>query len=64
MLSFNKYRIQNMIKLIFYGAILVMCNISGIAAQEITAIDFNGDLLGKVIPDGKVVSYDNELIGK
>lgn len=32
-------------------------------AQEITAIDFNGDLIGKVIPDGKVVSFDNKLIG-
>lgn len=32
-------------------------------AQEITAIDFNGDLLGKVIPDGKVVSFDNQLVG-
>ena len=29
----------------------------------ITAIDFNGDLLGKVIPDGKVVGFDNQLIG-
>lgn len=34
-----------------------------VAAQEITAIDFNGDLLGKVIPDGNVVSFDNRLIG-
>ena len=25
-------------------------------AQEITAVNFNGDLIGKVIPDGKVVS--------
>ena len=33
------------------------------AAQEITAIDFNGELLGKVIPDGKVVGFDNRLIG-
>lgn len=32
-------------------------------AQEITAIDFNGDLIGKVIPDGKVVNFDNQLIG-
>ena len=32
-------------------------------AQEITAVDFNGDLIGKVIPDGKVVSFDNQLIG-
>ena len=33
-------------------------NISVASAQEITAIDFNGDLIGKVIPDGKVVSFE------
>jgi len=45
-------------------ASLLLFGISATAsAQEITAIDFNGDLLGKVIPDGKVVSFDNELIG-
>lgn len=32
-------------------------------AADISAIDFNGNLLGKVIPDGSVVSFDNELIG-
>lgn len=32
-------------------------------ALEITAVDFNGDLIGKVIPDGKVVSFDNQLVG-
>lgn len=32
-------------------------------SQEITAIDFNGAPLGKVIPDGKVVSFDNRLLG-
>ena len=32
-------------------------------AQEITAINFNGEPLGKVIPDGKVVSFDNKLLG-
>ncbi len=32
-------------------------------AQEITAIDFNGDIIGKVIPNGNVVSNDNLLIG-
>ena len=37
--------------------------ISTALAQEITAIDFNGDLIGKVIPDGKVVSFENQLIG-
>ena len=34
-----------------------------VMAQEITAIDFNGEPLGKVIPDGKVVSFDNRLLG-
>ncbi|MBQ9235969.1 MAG: hypothetical protein IJ184_05860 [Alphaproteobacteria bacterium] len=32
-------------------------------AQEITAIDFEGNPLGKVIPDGKVVSFDNKILG-
>ena len=32
-------------------------------ADEITAVDFNGNLLGKVIPDGTVISFDNEIIG-
>lgn len=43
--------------------LFVVCSIQAAAAEEITAIDFNGDLLGKVIPDGKVVSFDNQLIG-
>ena len=38
-------------------------SVSVASAQEITAIDFNGDLIGKVIPDGKVVSFENQLIG-
>lgn len=33
-------------------------------AADMSAIDFNGNLLGKVIPDGSVVNFDNELIGK
>ena len=32
-------------------------------AQEITAIDFNGDLIGKVIPDGSVIGFNNDYIG-
>lgn len=43
-------------------AAVFVCAANGYA-QEITAIDFNGDLIGKVIPDGKVVSFDNRLIG-
>ena len=40
-----------------------LLKIASAHSLEITAIDFNGDLLGKVIPDGKVVSFDNQLIG-
>lgn len=51
----------------FLTAAAIFCGmlsgISAASAQEITAIDFNGDLIGKVIPDGKVVSFENQLIG-
>lgn len=47
--------------LLALGAFMVFS--SHARAQEITAIDFNGDLIGKVIPDGKVVSFENQLIG-
>ncbi len=43
--------------------ILFLSCVTSASAQEITAIDFNGDLIGKVIPDGNVVSFDNQLIG-
>ncbi|MBR1648236.1 MAG: TrbI/VirB10 family protein [Alphaproteobacteria bacterium] len=45
------------------GTAVLMLYSSVAMAQEITAIDFNGDLIGKVIPDGKVVSFENQLIG-
>lgn len=41
----------------------VFLGIGNAYSAEITAIDFNGDLIGKVISDGKVVSYENELLG-
>ncbi|MFR1031828.1 MAG: hypothetical protein ACLSE6_04665 [Alphaproteobacteria bacterium] len=40
---------------------MLLLNLSVAAAQEITAVDFNGDLIG--YSDGKVVSFDNQLIG-
>lgn len=43
--------------------VLMLLSLKPSFSQEITAIDFNGDLIGKVIPDGKVVSFDNQLIG-
>lgn len=42
--------------------VLAVC-LSPARAQEITAINFDGEVLGKVIPDGKVVGADNKLIG-
>ena len=50
-------------KKMFLAAGLCFVLSTAAQAQEITAIDFNGDLLGKVIPDGKVVGFDNQLIG-
>ena len=33
-------------------------------AQDITAIDFKGDAIGKVIPDGTAVNFDYKIMGK
>lgn len=61
-----KFRLGN-ISALFAGSMLAVgllfADVSAASAQEITAIDFNGDLIGKVIPDGKVVSFENQLIG-
>ncbi len=43
--------------------VFIALSIKPVYAQEITAIDFNGDLIGKVIPDGTVISFDNAIIG-
>ncbi len=56
-------KISNFIKLYFI-ALLVAFN-SGIAfASDISALNFYGDLIGKVIPDGTVVNSENEVIGR
>lgn len=44
---------------VMFGLILA----SSVSAQEITAINFNGDIIGKVIPDGKVISSENKILG-
>lgn len=56
-------KIYNTIKLYTIIGIAALLTATPVFAQEITAIDFNGDLIGKVIPDGSVVSFDNEIIG-
>ena len=56
--------LKKMFLLVGFGIALAGAPLSKIAvAQEITAINFNGEPLGKVIPDGKVVSFDNRLLG-
>lgn len=56
-------RFQRLIRLVAISALCFGLTSVAASAQEITAIDFNGDLIGKVIPDGNVVSFDNRLIG-
>ena len=46
---------------VFCGIFLMF--VSEAFSQEITAIDFNGEVIGKVIPDGKVVGLENQLLG-
>ena len=55
------HKIQSIAQATVIFSVFVFANPA--QAIEITAIDFNGDLIGKVIPDGKVVSLDNQLIG-
>lgn len=50
------------INILFY-VMTFFCFVSNAASQEITAIDFEGKILGKVISDGKVVGNDNQIIG-
>lgn len=54
---------MNWSKPLAWTFLLMLLFVKPAYAIEITAIDFNGDLIGKVIPDGKVVSFDNQLVG-
>ncbi|MBR5599121.1 MAG: hypothetical protein IKW39_03675 [Alphaproteobacteria bacterium] len=45
-------------------SVLLIANISFSAnASDISALNFSGDFLGKVIPDGSVINSENEIIG-
>ena len=56
-------KIKLKLKQILFVLIFAVSLSLSASAQEITAIDFNGDLIGKVIPDGNVISFDNQIIG-
>lgn len=48
----------------FITSLIVLMGIAARAiAADMSALNFNGDLIGKVIPDGTVINFDNELIG-
>lgn len=51
------------LRIVFLSITFMCFFVNPSKAQEITAIDFNGEVIGKVIPDGKVVSLENKLIG-
>lgn len=46
--------------------ILLVLLVKGFAAYaaDISALDFNGNVLGKVIPDGSVINFDNDTVGE
>lgn len=56
-------KLDKKLKIVLIAFTSLFLGAHSVCAQEITAIDFNGDLIGKVIPDGKVVSFENQLIG-
>ena len=42
----------------------LLCTAHPVYAMDIGALDFNGDIIGKVIPDGSVINFDNESMGE
>ena len=59
----KKQLFQKMLTIGLICGVLFAAIISDTYAQEITAINFNGEVIGKVIPDGKVVGLENQLLG-
>lgn len=48
---------------VIISVLILLCVYGRANAADISALDFNGGLLGKVIPDGAVINFENELIG-
>ncbi len=55
-------KILNFIHILELVVVCIAFSVKAMAA-DISALNFNGDLIGKVIPDGSVINSDNELIG-
>ena len=45
-----------------FAAWVISCGC--VCAQDITAIDFEGNVIGKVIPDGTAINLKNEIMGQ
>ena len=56
-----KLRAFKYFSVVFFASFCIGATAS---AQDITAIDFTGRIIGKVIPDGTAVNTDNEIIGQ
>ena len=52
------------IEKIIAGFLTFLCTAQSVYAMDISALDFNGDVIGKVIPDGSVINFDNESMGE
>lgn len=55
---------QKMFKILTIVFVSVFLFFHEAFAQDITAIDFKGSVIGKVIPDGTAVNLQNEIIGQ
>ena len=60
----NLYIRRLKVKTAFFSAVFTMLMFGNAVASDISALNFNGDLIGKVIPDGTVVNSKSEVIGK
>ena len=56
--------ISKMFKILGIYLLVVIATASRAYSNEITAINFNGDVIGTVIPDGSVIGTKNDIIGK
>lgn len=59
----NLQAIISKINQLMLALMLVMMSPVSAFAVDMSALDFYGDLIGKVIPDGSVVNAENELVG-
>ena len=58
-----KEKLNNILKVFLVCFLVMAITVKDVWANEITAIDFNGELIGRVIPDGSVVGLNNQIIG-